>query len=140
MYNNILVPIDGSDNANKALDVALDLNKAFGSKITVLTVIHNIHYDSESLRSELYEGLLTNAHKLVEGCRDYAWNKAGVTIDSNVVDGNPKQEIIDFARDRQFDLIIIGKTGTNAINRVFLGSTTAYVVRHADTQVLVVNA
>ncbi len=139
MYERILVPLDGSQNADKALDVAIELSKNIGCEIQLLSAVHHIHDDAESLSSKLYEGLATNAHKIIESARDRAWNK-GLTIKGYVKDGNPKREICDFAKEHHSDLIIMGKSGTNAFDRLILGSTTAYVIRNADTQVLVVNA
>lgn len=139
MYNRILVPLDGSQKADKALDVALEVSKNFGCEIQLLSIVHHIHNDADSLSSKLYEGLSTNAHKIIEAARDRAWNK-GLTIKGYVRDGNPKKEICEFAKENDADLIIMGKSGANAFDRLVLGSTTAYVIRNADTQVLVVNA
>ncbi|KRL23138.1 universal stress protein [Lentilactobacillus kisonensis] len=139
MYENILVPLDGSANANKALDVAVEFCKVFHAKVTALSVIHHIKDDSDALSSDIYKGLSTKAHKIVESCRDQAWNQ-GVTINGVVEDGNPKQKIVEFAKENDIDLIIMGKTGMNAFDRMILGSTTNHVVRESGTQVLVVNA
>lgn len=139
MYKNILVPLDGSVNSQKGLDVALEYSKVFHAEIIALSVVHHIKYDSDALSSDIYKGLSTNAHKIVESCRDQAWNQ-GVTIKGVVEDGNPKQRIVEFAKENDVDLIIMGKTGMNAFDRVILGSTTNHVVRESGTQVLVVNA
>lgn len=66
------------------------------------------------------------------------------TIDSDVafknetVHGDPKRSIIEFAKENDIDLIVIGATGRGAIERTLIGSTTAYVVNHAPCNVMVV--
>ena len=54
--------------------------------------------------------------------------------------GVPKVAIaVDVPKAQNIDLIVIGRSGTNAISRLFLGSTTAYVVRNTEANVTVVN-
>lgn len=77
--------------------------------------------------------------KVVEYGRDRAWNQ-GLTINGMVEKGNPKQVIVDYAQKNSIDLIIIGRSGMNSLNQLVIGSTTAYIVRNANIQVLVVNA
>ena len=139
MYKKILVPLDGSKNSIKALDTAIEMSKIFKAKIVVLSVVDNTKLGYEPLPTKLYEGLDSNAKKVVEYGRDSAWNQ-GLTINGMVEKGNPKQVIVDYAQKNSIDLIIIGRSGMNALNQLVIGSTTAYIVRNANIQVLVVNA
>ncbi|EEI18310.1 universal stress family protein [Lentilactobacillus buchneri ATCC 11577] len=139
MYKKILVPLDGSKNSIKALDTAIEMSKIFKAKIVVLFVVDDTKFGYETLPTEFYEGLDSNAKKVVEYSRDRARNQ-GLTINGVVEKGNPKQVIIDYAQKNSIDLIVIGKSGMNALNQLVIGSTTASIVRNANTQVLVVNA
>lgn len=56
-------------------------------------------------------------------------------------EGAPKQIITEIANDADLgiDLIVVGKSGTNAFSRLVIGSTTNYIVQHAEPNVFVVN-
>ena len=60
------------------------------------------------------------------------------TLDIVRLTGTPKREIVNYAQENNIDLIIIGSTGLDAIDRLLLGSTTQYVVNHAKCNVLVI--
>ncbi|MDN5462699.1 MAG: universal stress protein, partial [Lactococcus sp.] len=59
-------------------------------------------------------------------------------IDKDLYDGNAKRKIVQYAKDNEIDLIVIGATGTGVIDKLFIGSTTQYVVNHAPCNVMVV--
>ncbi len=140
MYQDILVPLDGSVNADEALQEAIQLSRYFGSQITLLTVVNNsnwlaasgsISYDFKKDYRERAEKLLAQGSEVAE--------KAGIQTESVVKTGIPKNEIVSYAKEHAVNLIVIGKSGADAINRMLIGSTTAYVVRNAPVRVLVVN-
>ena len=68
-------------------------------------------------------------------------DKAGVHADMILKEGAPKQIITEIANDADLgiDLIVVGKSGTNAFSRLVIGSTTNYIVQHAEPNVFVVN-
>ncbi|EEI25424.1 universal stress protein [Lactobacillus hilgardii] len=138
MYNNILVPIDGSENSSKALDVAIEYSKLFNSKITVLSVTNENYYGVGTLPPEAYTKIDDTAKRIVSNAEKFVSSK-GIEVKGIAQKGNAKQVIVEFANSRA-DLVIIGKSGTNTLDRFIMGSTTEYVVRNAKVQVLVVNA
>nr|WP_283805073.1 universal stress protein [Lentilactobacillus rapi] len=80
------------------------------------------------------------ANNIIEEAKKYV-DSQGVKFETAVDIGNPKNIIAHIYPDQHdIDLIVIGKSGVDALNRVLIGSTTAYVVRNATTKVLVVNA
>jgi len=145
MYKRILVPLDGSDNAYYALDHAIELAKVFESKLYLLNVIDINRFgmysadvftraipDMMSFDQEQSKKLLKQARERAEA------NHLAVEVISKT--GVPKVTIaVDIPEAQKIDLIVIGRTGTNAISRLFLGSTTAYVVRNTPANVTVVN-
>ncbi|EHO51657.1 universal stress family protein [Lentilactobacillus kisonensis DSM 19906 = JCM 15041] len=86
----------------------------------------------------IYEGLTARAHHVLEGSKDQAQNQ-GITVEGTAKNGSPKHMIVKFAKVNNYDLIVLGKSGTNAINRFILGSTSEYVARNANAHVLVVS-
>lgn len=59
-------------------------------------------------------------------------------VESAVIEGSPKHEIVQMANDKQVDLILIGSRGLSEIKELFLGSVSQYVVQHAECPVLIV--
>lgn len=146
MYNNILVPLDGSDNAYLALKHAIKLAQKFKAKLFLLNVIDvtrlNV-YSPAAYGGALYTNLLdvakTNGQEILSKAQTMA-HEAAVPTKAIQVNGAPKAIIADdIPKQYNIDLIVIGKTGTNAVSRLLLGSTTTYVVRKATTNVTVIN-
>lgn len=57
---------------------------------------------------------------------------------TDLYDNNAKRKIVQYAADNGIDLIVIGSTGTGMIDKLFIGSTTQYVVNHAPCNVMVI--
>ncbi|WP_283678310.1 universal stress protein [Lentilactobacillus sp. Marseille-Q4993] len=142
MFKKILVPMDGSERSKEALDMAIDLALQFKSEIHIVSVVNEagIYFMSgrPGVTANFLEEQREAASKIVEDAKTYAGMK-GVTATTEVTKGMAKQVIAeDYTRENGYDLIVIGKSGADAINRIMMGSTTAYVVRNAKTSVFVV--
>lgn len=145
MYERILVSLDGSDNAYFALEHAIELAKVFDSQLFLLNVIDTNRFgvyspdvftsaapDMMSFDEAQSKKLLEQAQERVEAHQ----LRAEIIRQTGV----PKVAIaVDVPKAQNIDLIVIGRSGTNAISRLFLGSTTAYVVRNTEANVTVVN-
>ncbi len=142
MYQTILVPLDGSANSQKALNVAVDIAKKFESKLILLSIIDSRHLYAfnEHVPADLPRNLLDTAKKGIAKSEAQV-RESGIEVSSIVETGYPKSLIAkDVPSENNVDLIVMGKSGTGAIDRFVIGSTTEYVVRNASAQVLVVNA
>ncbi|WP_047999639.1 universal stress protein [Lactiplantibacillus herbarum] len=146
MYKNILVPLDGSDNAYLALKHAIKLAQKFDSKLFLLNVIDvtrlNV-YSPAAYGGALYTNLLnvakSSGQEILIKAQGMA-HEADVPTKAIQVNGAPKAIIADdIPTQYDIELIVIGKTGTNAMSRLLLGSTTTYVVRKATANVTVIN-
>ncbi|WP_290032761.1 universal stress protein [Ligilactobacillus cholophilus] len=141
-YKNILVPIDGSYESELAFKKAIDVAKRNG-KDTALHLIHVIDtrafQNISSFDTSMVEQVTQTAKKTLEGYVDEA-KKAGITnIDFSVEYGAPKVIIAkDIPEEKNIDLIMIGATGLNAVERILIGSVTEYVTRIAKCDVLVI--
>ncbi|KYK03574.1 universal stress protein [Levilactobacillus brevis] len=143
MYQHILVPLDGSSNANEALKAAIDLAKDWHASLLLLHVtdINQFGGYARGLAyTEVIASMRENATELMTRAKELA-TAAGVTVTTANLEGAPKQQITDVANDAEngIDLIVIGKSGTNAFSRLVVGSTTTYVVQHAHPNVFVIN-
>jgi len=151
MLKNILVPIDGSDSANRALNVALDIAKKFNSKVTIMNVIKETIFPKIRTRDILYasppKGYLEYSNKIrevrkillheaLEDARAYVEHK--LEIDFILLEGNPAEMILAEADAIKADLIVIGSRGLGGVRRLLLGSVSQAVVKGARVPVTVV--
>lgn len=138
---SILVPVDFSETSNKAVHYATELAQEFGARITLLYVMEPVSlreftaaYPIEVENDELVALCKTKLLNSAEKChaqRDL--------IEATLVRRGPAyREIVDAAREREVDLIIIGTHGNSGLNRLLLGSVTERVVQCAPCPVLVV--
>lgn len=137
IYKNILVAFDGAKSSENALKQMLKVAKREDSVVTAVTVLRKI--DCEPVRSNgtdddpvaLACTMLGNSVKVVleeDGSEVYAILEEGVIHET----------IIDVAKSRDCDLIIMGRRCLTGIERAFAGSFTARVIRHSPIDVLVV--
>ena len=138
--NRILVPTDFSKPASKALHYALDLAREFQAEIQLLYVVPMYYPASDEmlrdiaiLEADLQKAGEKDLAKLVKSIR-----AKGTKLQTLTRRGRPATEITEAAKELNCDLIVISTHGLTGWDRVFLGSTTEEVVRHAGCPVLVV--
>jgi nucleotide-binding universal stress UspA family protein len=135
----ILVPVDFSDSARKALQYALALGRLFKAEITLLHVAPELAEDSRvtftmpELQQEILQDAAQNLRREIERA-----GTAELKLNPVVKKGTPYHEIVETARQMNADLIVIGTHGRTGLKHVFMGSTAERVVRHATCPVLVV--
>ena len=141
ILTNIVVPIDFSQNANVALDTAVDLAQTYQAKLTVVYVIPQVIFhpdwaadleDTLDL-SDITEEARQALAKAIEPYRD-----KGVSITEHVLSGGPYVEIVRLARQVRAELIVIGAHGTTGRQPSLMGSVAEKVVREAPCSVLTV--
>lgn len=139
MSRNVLVPVDGSPMADRALEhVLANLPNA---DVTVLFVVDYVEesYAARALvgREELVERGQERAAELFEVARETA-AEYDRSIDTATAVGKPAREIVAYAEDEPVDQIVIGSHGRSSVSRVLLGSVAETVVRRAPCPVCVV--
>lgn len=143
-YQNILVPVDGSETAERAFDKAVKIAIANGAHVDVLNII-----DTRQFMGDMQDSLIggDTIYQMTQDAESYLQNLVGFAkekfnfaqVDCHVRYGSPKRVIsVDFIKDHHNDLIIMGATGLNAVERVLMGSVTEYVNQHALSDVLIV--
>ena len=139
-YENIMVAVDGSREAELAFEKGVNVALRNGSKLTLAHVVDTRGLPSvSSFDAEVYEGLQTEANELLEGYINRA-KEAGVQNIASVIEmGNPKVLLAtDIPEEEGVDLIMVGATGLNAFERLLVGSSSEYILRHAKVDLLVV--
>ncbi|MFB6146780.1 MAG: universal stress protein [Halobacteriaceae archaeon] len=141
MYDNILLPVDGSDADETALDHALAVAEGQGATLHALYVVDRRHYlaASEDVQEDVLTDLTTEGEHAVADAAEAA-GTAGIEATTAVREGVPYREIVEYARETPLDLVVMGthgRTGRDKLAR--LGSVTERVVENAPCPVLVVN-
>lgn len=140
LYKNILVGIDGSKRANKAFNVASALAKVLSAKLYLIWVVnHDRGMDSAfGVNEDFYQDFAQHTKERLQPYLKKA-EDAGVTASANVMIGSIKTILArEFPDQHDIDLIVLGNTGINAVEKMLQGSHTDYVVRHSKADVLVV--
>ena len=139
-YQNIMVAVDGSHEAELAFEKGVNVALRNNSRLTIAHVVDTRALQSVStFDAEVYEELQEDAKKLMDQYAEKA-KEAGVTNVVTVVEmGNPKTLLAtDIPEEQKVDLIMVGATGLNAFERLLVGSSSEYILRHAKVDLLVV--
>lgn len=143
MYKRILVPTDGSPISSLAADAALQLARACGSEIVALSVAFPGAYFGGAERG-LVSGAGPEVDRLLEQAHDRAAAVAGraqaaglpcTTLATYSL--SPGDTIIDTARDRQCDLVVMGSHGMRGLTGELAGSVTRHVLACSAVPVMV---
>ncbi|MGB5228094.1 MAG: universal stress protein [Eudoraea sp.] len=136
----ILVPVDFSEHAGYALEVAAKLAKDSGAEIIVLHMMGL----SEAYLTKSESDEAAEAHfymKLAKKRYETFLNKPflkGVKVTEMVQNYKIFSEINEVAKENNIDLIIMGSHGASGVSEIFVGSNTEKVVRSSDIPVLVI--
>lgn len=128
LFRRILVPIDGSENSLKALDLAVDLARYYGSTIDVVFVKP--------------KGLTVESDP-IEKAKRRIGSRPTVNLSYRTVEYDPLVEstsskVVNLVLEGNYDLVVIGARGLNISSELMIGSTTLSVVSNAPVTVIVV--
>ena len=137
-FSSVLVPVDGSHGAGKALDCALSVCSAWQARLTALAVAGRLPAyaasigeveDVEREKHDFFARVLSEAGAMAAS--------RGVEIETDLVPGHAAEVITHYARAHGHDLIVIGHRG-HVLGDYLLGSTADRVAHHAHCPVMVV--
>ena len=137
-FTNVLVPVDGSEGSDKALDCALSICAALGARLTALAVEGRLPAYAATAgevdevkreKDEFFRGVL-------ESARETSVTR-GVEVSAELIAGHAAEVITHYARAHAHDLIVIGHRG-HFLGDYLLGSTADRVAHHAHCPVMVV--
>lgn len=142
LTKRILLPTDFSEGALNALPFALDMAQNCGAKLFLLHVIYDVVtasglYVPHISFDEMYKDLEKSAQKELEkfGCEQLCSLK---DVEYTVLRGIPYETILNFAGEKNIDLIVIATHGRKGLDHFLFGSTAEKVVRYAPCPVLTV--
>lgn len=148
MYERILVPTDGSDVAEAAVEQAIDLADKYGAEIHALYVA-DTDAVAYGLGTEQVDRIrqgnfsqMTELREQAEEATGHVANLAeehGIDAVEHHAGGQPHKMIGDYADDHDIDLIVMGSHGRAGVRRALLGSVTERTLRSTHVPVLVVD-
>jgi nucleotide-binding universal stress UspA family protein len=154
LFRKILVPLDGSEHSERALEIAIQIARNFSGELTLLHVysvtITPIVIPEPTTLNPTGVPIATSAEvsKMVDAARDAgkriladaeeSVRKYNVGVDTTLREGNSAQEIVKTAKEGQFNLIVIGARGAHRIRDLLMGSVTEGVLKNAPCPVMIV--
>ena len=146
MFAKILVPLDGSDHARRAVQVAIDLAGNYGSRVIFLTVTRQFKMSDQIRRFMATENLMGEPQYLIDEmskavlseARDYARQQGFKNFGAIVREGQPARTIANYAKNNNIDLIVMGRRGLGDIEGTLLGSVSHKVASLTDCMVTLV--
>lgn len=142
-YTNLLVPVDGSVESEaalkRAIKLALDTPDA---KLHILNIIDTRAFQNvASFDDTMVHAVSDEAEKSLQEYQKLALDSGVKNVTYSVEYGSPKTLIAkEIPTKYNSDLIVLGATGLNTVERLVIGSVTEYVTRQAKVDVLVVRA
>lgn len=139
-YQRILVATDGSDGSKIALEKAVAIAVRNNATLIILHVLDTrAMYATESADLTFIDTLRKLGDKIVDEAKEYAESQGVKDVKTITESGSPKPLISrDVPQRENVDLIVVGARGMGAIERLFVGSVSENVVRHAECDVVVV--
>ncbi len=136
-YQRILVALDGSKNSIRGLDQSIYLARQCHAIITGIYVIPRAPHPA--FRSPRYpeKPRLRGAQGIMDFAKKHCAQN-GIMFEQKIVFGDTGHTIVKFAKDKNYDIIVIGARGLSPVKEVFLGSVSNYVLHKTGLPVLVV--
>jgi nucleotide-binding universal stress UspA family protein len=139
MFHRILIAFDGSEGAKKALLAGIDLAKRYEAELHSISVEEHLPHYAATV-GEVIEAKqeATDYFRRVTAEAEAAAVAAGVRLTPHVMPGHEVETIVKFAKDRGFDLLVIGFMGHSRVFERIWGGTSQNLARLAPCAVLVV--
>jgi len=141
VIKKILVPVDGSEHAYKAIEFAANLASQSDAIIHLLHVVKLTKIPEaikEYVRAEeiqespYFVALQTMGDQILIAAKKEAEKKGAKYIETRVIQGDPAETIINYANKGNFDMIVIGSRGLGSFKGLMLGSVSSKVCHAAD--------
>ena len=137
MYNEVLIPTDGSRGAQTAASHGLSIAKQYGATVHALHVVDKTTGEVPESSESIPESWVSAGDKATKRIADRAADGDPPVI-TEVRRGSPDDVILDYVDERGIDIIVLGTHGRTKLKKPLLGKVTKTVVRTANVPVLCV--
>lgn len=142
-YQNILVGTDGSEQAMEAFKKAVAVAKRNDGTVYVANVIDHQLYNFmgySPLNESIMDQQTADAKKLIDDCKKEAKKFGYTKIEGIVAYGSAKEAMARSLPEKyDIDLVMVGQSGLNAVERFMTGSVASYIIKEAICDVLIVH-
>jgi nucleotide-binding universal stress UspA family protein len=143
MFRNVLVAIDGSPDADRALEQAIDLAASERARLTLFTSVNSppaVAYSGigGDVVTKLTKEAQAEAERILRSALERVPEDVSVTTVMSKVPARPG--LLHLLEDGRHDLIVMGSRGRGALRSALLGSVSHYVLHHSPVPVLIVHA
>jgi nucleotide-binding universal stress UspA family protein len=140
-YRLIIAATDGSAAATEAIRRAIDLARVYNARLRIVHVVNTrVLVYLEAYQHLVLENLREHGERAVEEAVQMAEDAGVHDVEGVVLSGNPGQEIVNFAKEQQADLIVVGSHGYSYFSALMIGSVAEYVVHNVLCDVLLVES
>jgi nucleotide-binding universal stress UspA family protein len=142
VFHNILVAVDGSTHADRALTEAIDLAHASNARLTIMTAAGEPRTAAmialaSGAAAALGPALLEDAERILRGAADRVPDDISVTT---ILTEQPiRQAILKRIEEGHHDVVVMGSRGRGAVRSAVLGSVSHYILHHSPVPVLIVH-
>jgi len=143
-FERILVPVDFSKHSERAVRVAAQLARRYGSTLEIVHVYEPIAYalpgDYSLFTAQQLDALRAELNRQLAAMKDLAVASGASQVKTRLSHGPCAAGVCELAREGAFDLIVMGTHGRSGASRLLLGSVAERVLRSAPCPVLTVKA
>jgi nucleotide-binding universal stress UspA family protein len=146
LISKILICIDGTDCAQRALEFGLDLAGKYSASVKILNVLETPIFgtpENPLANSAGMAGFVKDLRKvheemLIRAAEEGASLHSGLKISTELKEGNPPEQIVATAAEGNFDVVVVGHGSNSRIREFFLGGTSERVAHLARSAVFIV--
>lgn len=138
MIKKILVALDVSESASKAMNCALEIARRFDAQICAVSVVQLPDYSATIGEVEEVKDEGVKHFEKVHNQFKFLAEKYGVNYTQEIIFGHPAETIINYAAKNSVDLIVIGHIGRSAVTEFLIGSVSQKVSVYAKCSVMIV--
>jgi len=146
-FKKIMVATDGSPCSWLVAEKGIELARLSGGKVYAVYVVSTaylapINGDTfpasvDPYWESVHEAWEKQGQQAVNSVKSLG-EKKGVNVEPVLLDGNPSEELIQYAEEEEMDIVVMGTFGKTGLNRLLLGSVAENLVRHSKVPVMVV--
>jgi len=151
MIEKMIVALDGSESARKALNFALDIAEDCSASVLLVSIVPPLIIPTfveppadgfvlppETMNEYMEETRARYEEVLSQALKEIKENRPNIEVSTRLVEGRPTDQIVKIAEEEGPDILVVGSRGLSGIEELFLGSVSEGVVHKAPCPVLVV--
>ena len=131
----VMVCYDGSDKSHEALEKAVNYFKALKPEIILLTVTGEV-LDASMESEEIFKTLESEQHDVLKKAAEWVAAQ-GLDVDAILAEGKPGPMIMNAIEKKSPDIVVVARQTKSKFMQTFLGSVSAYLVRHAPCHLMI---